>query len=85
MSVPIPSGEARARVVMLGETYEHQGLSAEFLDWVQAANVLAPDSVIVEWLDGNPFAHNDPNLAPVGDFMFTTVDEWLQLEARAAA
>ena len=85
MSLPVPAGEALARIVMLGDTLEHQGLSTDFLDWVKSANVLAPGSVIVEWLDGNPFAHTDPNLAPVGNYMFTAVDEWLQLKTRAAA
>ncbi len=77
VSVPVPAGEALARVVMLGDTLEHEELSAEFLDWVQSANVLAPGSVVVEWLGSNPFAHSDPNLAPVGKYMFTAVDEWL--------
>lgn len=34
VSVPVPAGEALARVVMLGDTLEHEELSAEFLDWV---------------------------------------------------
>ena len=85
VSIPVPTGEALARVVMLGDTREHEGLGAEFLDWVRSANVLAPGSVVVEWLDSNPFAHADPNLAPVGNYMFTAVDDWVQLKSRAAA
>ncbi|WP_157480936.1 MULTISPECIES: hypothetical protein [unclassified Lysobacter] len=85
VSIPVPSGEALARVVMLGDTLEHEGLSADFLDWVQSANVLAPGSMIIEWLGNNPFVHADSNLAPVGNYMFTVVDEWVQLKARATA
>ncbi|MBB5863534.1 hypothetical protein GGR61_001132 [Xanthomonas arboricola] len=85
VSLPVPAGEALARVVMLGDTLEHQGLSAEFIDWVQSAKVLAPGSVVVEWIGTNPFAHTDPNLAPIGNYMFTVADEWLQLKTRAAA
>ncbi|NIJ79483.1 hypothetical protein FHT10_000604 [Xanthomonas arboricola] len=62
VSLPVPIGEALARVVMLGDTLEHQGLSAEFIELVQSAKVLAPGSVVVEWIGTNPFAHTDPSL-----------------------
>ena len=57
----------------------------QFLDWVQTDNVLAPGSVIVEWLGRNPFSHTDSNLAPEGHYMFTAVDQWVQLIHRSAA
>jgi len=57
VSLPVPTGQALARVVMLGDTLEHHGLSAEFLDWVHSAKVLASSSVVVEWLGSNPFAY----------------------------
>lgn len=35
VNVPVPGGTAKARVVMLGETYEHLDIDADFLAWVQ--------------------------------------------------
>ncbi|MGZ5011387.1 MAG: hypothetical protein ACXV74_10550 [Methylobacter sp.] len=64
--VPVPKGTARARVVMLGETYEHLDVDENFVTWVKADKVLKPSDIIVEWVDSNPFAHNDPRYAPVG-------------------
>ncbi len=85
VSVPTPDGEALARVVMLGDSREHLGLNPDFLEWVQSENALPSGSVIVEWLGNNPFAHADPTLSPVGNYIFTVVDEWVQLRTRAAA
>jgi len=48
VSVPIPSGSAMGRVVMLGDTYEHLGIDANFLSWVQTDKVLRPDSIVIE-------------------------------------
>ena len=78
--VPIP-GTARARIVMMGDTYEHLEIDPEFVSWVKSDKVLKPDSVVVEWLDANPFAHNDPRYAPVGNFHFTPLDECVEREA----
>jgi hypothetical protein len=75
VSVPTPDGSARARVVMLGDSYAHLEIDANFLEWVRSDRVLKAGSVVVEWLDKNPFAHSDRAYAPVGDYMFTAVDE----------
>ena len=77
VNVPVPAGSARARVVMLGETYEHLDIDAAFLAWVKRDRVLKPSSIVVEWLDSNPFAHNDPAYAPVGNYMFSPLDEYV--------
>jgi hypothetical protein len=73
--VPIPKGTARARVVMLGETYEHLDIDETFVAWVKADKMLKPSDIVVEWLDSNPFAHKDPRYAPVGNYMFSPLDE----------
>ena len=66
MTLPIPSGAAKARVVMLGDTYEHLDIDRRFVEWVERDRVLEPASVVVEWLGANPFAHEDPRYAPSG-------------------
>jgi hypothetical protein len=77
VTVPIPSGTARARIVMLGESYEHLDIDTDFLAWVKKDRILEPGSVVVEWIDGNPLAHSDPKYAPVGNYMFSPVDQHL--------
>jgi hypothetical protein len=84
VSVPVPMGSARARVVMLGDTYDHLDIDQQFLSWVSRDRVLEPNSVVIEWLDNNPFVHNDPQYAPVGNYMFSPADEWLQREGSRA-
>lgn len=78
VSVPVPTGTAEARIVMLGDTYAHLELKEHFLNYVLREKVLKPDSVVVEWVQNNPFTHNDPHYAPVGNYMFTVVDEWVK-------
>jgi hypothetical protein len=77
VEVPVPSGTRRARVVMLGDSYEHLDLDTSFLSWVQTEKVLRPSAVVIEWVGENPFAHDDPRYAPAGNYMFTDVDEWV--------
>lgn len=81
VSVPVPGGTARARVVMLGDTYEHLDIDAKFLDWVKRDRILEHSAVVVEWVESNPFAHNDPQYAPVGNYMFSELDEHVTPEA----
>ena len=80
VTVPIRSGTARARVVMLGDTYEHLDIDRQFVEWVERDRVLEASSVIVEWLGANPLAYDDPTYAPVGNYMFCPADEHLERE-----
>ena len=73
--VPVPSGTAKARVVMLGDSHTHLSLDEKFVEWVRAEKLLDKDSVVIEWLGPNPFSHSNPDYAPVGDYMFTPVDQ----------
>jgi hypothetical protein len=75
VSVPVPSGTARARVVMLGDSYTHLSIDQQFLDWVKTEKLLKPNSIVIEWLGPNPLSHSDPNYAPVGNYMFTPIDQ----------
>ncbi len=77
VEVPVPGGSARARVVMLGDTYEHLDIKPGFLDWVERDKVLRKNAIVIEWLSENPFAHDDPKYAPVGNYMFTDVDQFV--------
>ena len=76
--VAMPGGTARARVVMLGESYQHLNIDKQFLAWVKRDKVLEPSYVVVQWLDSNPLAHKDPQYAPVGNYMFSPTDEGLK-------
>jgi hypothetical protein len=68
---------------MLGDSYEHLPLEAGFVEWVTTQRILRADSVVVEWLGANPLAHTDLSFAPVGNYMFTAVDEFLPLVSRS--
>jgi len=81
VSVPVPAGTAKARVVMLGDTYQHLDIDPQFLSWVKSERKLEPSSVVVEWLGRNPFAHENPNHAPVGNYMFSPLDQWVRRDA----
>jgi len=78
VKVPIPKGTGRARVVMLGDTYEHLEIDSQFISWVKTDKMLKADSIVIEWLEDNPFAHDDSQYAPVGQYMFSALDEWVE-------
>jgi hypothetical protein len=75
VQIPMQDGLAAARVVMLGDTLEHAGVEEEFRAWVLRESLLDADAVVVEWVGLNPLAHQDPSYAPVGDYMFTRLDD----------
>jgi hypothetical protein len=81
VNVPVPGGTAKARVVMLGETYEHLDIEPSFVAWVKKDKVLEPASIVGEWLGANPLAHDDPRYAAVGNYMFSPLDEWVTRDA----
>ena len=80
--VPVPSGTSSARVVMLGDTYAHAQVDKEFLSWVKDSRVLRPSSIVIEWIEANPFANEDPKFATTGNYMFTDVDEFVEHDVK---
>ena len=75
VTVPVPAGTAKARVVMLGDSHAHLAIDERFLEWVKTERLLNPDSVVIEWLGPNPLSHSNSKYAPVGNYMFTPVDQ----------
>jgi len=76
-----PNKFVKARVVMVGDTYKHLDIDKEFVEWVTKERKLEKSSVVVEWIQANPFAENDPKYAPVSNYMFSPADEWLKKDA----
>jgi len=72
-----------ARVVMLGVDYSHLNIDIKFIDWIQNEKELDSNSIIVEWVNENPLKHNKSEYAPVGNYLFTSVDEDIELVERA--
>ena len=73
VQVSMPDGPSTVRVVMLGDTKEHLAIDEGFRSWALEENLLRDDTVVVEWVGENPLAHDDAALAPVGNYMFTTL------------
>lgn len=80
IEINMPQGRERAKVVMLGENYKHLPLEPSFVSWVKEEQILAIDSIVIEWIGKNP--HDDPNYAPVGNYMFTGISADLNLIER---
>ena len=81
VSIALAEGAAKARVVMLGDTREHLNVDEGFIEWVESEKLLDSSQVVVEWVDRNPFAHDDPQYAPVGNYMFTGLDCVTRIDA----
>jgi hypothetical protein len=72
----------RGRVVMVGDTLDYLDIDPQFLSWVKTFQKLGSSQVVIEFMAKNPFEHEDPKFAPVGDYLFSPVDEWLTFESR---
>jgi hypothetical protein len=64
-----PEQESLARVVAIGLDLAEQNIDRKFYDWAKAEGIISNESVIIEWRDENPLAHNDPDYSPVGNYM----------------
>lgn len=84
VELDMPEGRERAKVVMLGSTYQHLPLEASFESWVKKERILGIESIVVEWIGRNPLAHNDPSYAPVGNYLFTSISDDLKLVSRGS-
>ncbi|WP_185234334.1 hypothetical protein [Teredinibacter franksiae] len=82
VELDMPNGRSQGRVVMLGENYEYLELESTFETWVKSENILDADSVVIEWINENPLEHDDPQYAPVGNYIFTGISEDLKLVRR---
>lgn len=67
VGVPLWDGEHIAKVIMIGETGEFCSLDPDTAKWAQESGHLKSTSIMVEFLNSNPFEHSDPNYAPVSN------------------
>ena len=75
VSIQLFDGPHEGKIVMLGDTLEHLNLDSEFVKWVVSERLIEKDFVAIQWTGKNPLEHHDPNFAPVGDILFTGLDE----------
>ncbi|RLW61691.1 MAG: hypothetical protein B6D75_01290 [gamma proteobacterium symbiont of Stewartia floridana] len=83
IEIDMPEGLELARVVMLGENYEYLELEQSFKEWVLKEQILETNSIVIEWIGKNPLEHNNPEYAPVGNYMFTGISTDIKLMERA--
>lgn len=74
VTVRLADESVRARVVMLGDTRAHLDLDKGFLEMIEKDDLLDDSQVVLEWMERNPFSHEDPRYAPVGNYMLTCLD-----------
>jgi hypothetical protein len=64
-----PEQESLSRVVAIGVDLATEDIDRKFYDWAKEEGIITDKSIVIEWIDENPLAHNDPNYAPVGNYM----------------
>src|SRR4030043_1443641 len=64
-----PNQEALARVVAIGLDLVIDEIDPAFYSWAKSEGIIDKDTVVVEWVGANPLSHDDPNYAPVGNYM----------------
>ena len=82
VSLTMPDGRETFKVVMLGDSGEHLNLDQQFISWATEESLVTSNSIIVQWIKENPYKHNDPKYAPVGDELFVDISEDVILENR---
>ena len=71
IEVTLHDGAHRAKVVLIGDSGEHRGIEDKTATWAMNCGHVKSDDLMAEFIDGNPFAHNDPRYAPVANTITT--------------
>jgi len=64
-----PGKEALAKVVAIGTDLAIYEIDQDFYSWAKSEGIIGKETVVIEWLEKNPFEHNDSKFAPVGNYM----------------
>ncbi|MBU1044808.1 MAG: hypothetical protein KJ915_10480 [Candidatus Omnitrophica bacterium] len=64
-----PDQKSLARVVAIGLDLAIDKIDKKFYSWAKSEKIINENTVVVEWIDTNPLAHDDPNYAPIGNYM----------------
>lgn len=64
-----PGQEALARVVAIGLDLAIDEIDQDFYSWAKSEGIIKKDTVVIEWLETNPFEHDNPKYVPVGNYM----------------
>lgn len=62
--------ESETRVVGIGTQSFSPSIDSQFIQWAIGDNLIKDNTVIIEWVGENPYAHNDLKFAPVGNQVF---------------
>jgi hypothetical protein len=61
----------KAKVVILGEDGSYADVDRKTAEWALESGHIKKNQIMAVFLDGNPFAHNDPKYAPVANTITT--------------
>jgi len=71
VSIELADGLHAAKVVMLGDSGDYAGIDDETAKWAIESQHVGQNEIMAEWVEGNPFAHDDPAYAPAGNTIST--------------
>jgi hypothetical protein len=61
--------ESLARVVAIGQDLVVDDIDDSYYTWAKKEGLIDQGTVVVDWVQTNPLSHDEPNFAPVGDYM----------------
>lgn len=70
-------------VVAIGRSIKSDNIEIGFYEWALSENIINDNSIVISWVNDNPFSHNDDRYAPVGDYMTLTIGGCEKLLSRS--
>lgn len=71
--VDLHDGDHTGRVIMIGDTGEYDGVDARTAKWALESGHVGKQNIMLEWVEPNPLAHDDPKYAPVSNTLSTSL------------
>ena len=71
--VELHDGAYLGRVIMIGDTGEYENVDAQTAKWALETGHVGKQKIMLEWVEPNPLAHDDPKYAPVSNALSTSL------------
>lgn len=71
--VDLHDGDHVGRVIMIGDTGEYEGVDAQIAKWALESDHVGKQKILLEWVEPNPLANDDPKYAPVSNTLSTSL------------
>lgn len=71
VKIELHDGDHIGRIIMMGDTGKCSGIDDSVAQWARESGHVGKNNIMLEWIEPNPLAHDDPKYSPVSNTLST--------------